>query len=90
MADGRAHIENEVKLLPQLVNRSTVLLARWRQAGIYTIALSPIARQVIAFEPVPHNLGTLRQAICLAGLNNSTSAPGAVGRDGHRRFRVPD
>ena len=70
MAHGKAHIENEVRLLPQLVSRSSICWDIGANVGMYTVALSPLARRVIAFEPVPHNLGTLRQAIRLAGVKN--------------------
>jgi FkbM family methyltransferase len=70
VAQGKAHIENDVRILPQLVNRSNVCWDIGANVGMYTVALSPLARRVIAFEPVPHNLGTLRQAIRLAGSSN--------------------
>jgi len=90
VVNGRAHIENEVKLLPQLVNRSSVCWDIGANVGMYTLALSPIARQVIAFEPVPHNLGTLRQAIRLAGLHNvDVHALALSDMTGIARFSVP-
>jgi FkbM family methyltransferase len=90
VAGGRAHIENEIKLLPQVVSDSSVCWDIGANVGMYTVALSPLARRVIAFEPVPHNLGTLRQAIRLAGLKNvDIHALALSDATGTARFSVP-
>ena len=90
VAGGRAHIENEVKLLPQFVGSSSVCWDIGANVGMYTVALAPLARRVIAFEPVPHSLGTLRQAIRLAGLKNvDVHALAMSDTTGTARFSVP-
>jgi FkbM family methyltransferase len=90
VAGGKAHIENEVTLLPQFVGSSSVCWDIGANVGMYTVALSPLARRVIAFEPVPHSLGTLRQVIRLAGLKNvDVHALALSDATGTARFSVP-
>jgi len=59
-------------------------------AGMYTIAMAKLAREVIAFEPVPHNMRTLRQAVRLSALSNVRLETIAVSdSSGRARFSVP-
>jgi FkbM family methyltransferase len=52
--------------------------------------MAKLAREVVAFEPVPHNFSTLRQAVGLARLSNVRLETIAVSdAAGHARFSVP-
>src|SRR5262245_29811177 len=69
---GRAYIENDVPLLPRYVKPTDVCWDIGANTGTYTLHLSRLARQVFAFEPVPHNLDILRDVKRRAGLENVT------------------
>ena len=90
IAKGGGHLENEIFILPQLVQSTDVCWDIGANAGMYTVALSKLARKVIAFEPVPHNFSTLQQATTLAGLPNVELHRLAISdRPGRARFSVP-
>jgi FkbM family methyltransferase len=90
IARGGSHLEAEVFILPQLVQRTDVCWDIGANAGMYTVALSKLARKVIAFEPVPHNFSTLQQATKLAGLPNVELHRMAISdQRGRARFSVP-
>jgi FkbM family methyltransferase len=90
VAAGGGHLEGEVFVLPTLVKPGDVCWDIGANAGMYTVALSKLARQVIAFEPVPHNFDTLRQATRLARLTNVELHAMAISDSrGRARFSVP-
>ncbi|HXD73949.1 MAG TPA: FkbM family methyltransferase [Vicinamibacterales bacterium] len=90
IAAGGGHLESEIHLLPALIKSSDVCWDIGANAGMYAVAMAKLAREVIAFEPVPHNFSTLRQAVHLAGLSNVRLETIALSDSaGHARFSVP-
>ena len=70
IAAGTAHFEDDVPLLKRYVKPTDVCWDIGANTGTYTLHLSRLARQVFAFEPVPHNLDILRDVRKRAGLEN--------------------
>ena len=90
IAAGGGHLESEIHVLPALIKPGSVCWDIGANAGIYTIAMAKLASEVIALEPVPHNVSTLRQAVALARLSNVRLETIAVSDSaGHARFSVP-
>jgi len=90
MVQGRAHIEREVELLPQIVSRDAVCWDIGANVGMYTLALAKLAARVIAFEPIPHSLETLQEVIRLAGVANVETHRLAISDTaGTARMHVP-
>jgi len=90
IAKGGGHLEADIFLLPQLVKPTDVCWDIGANAGMYTVALSKLARAVVAFEPVPHNFATLREVKRLAKLPNVELHQLAISdAKGHARFSVP-
>lgn len=90
IAQGKGHQEGEMRLLPALVKSTDVCWDIGANAGMYTVALSRLAAKVVAFEPVPHSLNTLRQVKRLARLDNVEIRALALSNvAGRARFSVP-
>lgn len=90
VASGKGHREGEIELLPRLVKPNFICWDIGANTGTYTIALSRLAKAVIAFEPVPHSFATVRQVTELAHLTNVELHRTAMSdARGHSRFSVP-
>ena len=87
---GRAHLETDVAVLDTFVSPSDVCWDIGANSGTYTLALAKLAREVLAFEPVPHNERILRRVKDLARLSNVQIETCAVSdRGGPARMSVP-
>jgi FkbM family methyltransferase len=90
VARGTGYREGEIHLLPALVKRTDVCWDIGANIGTYTVALSQVAARILAFEPVPHNLATLRQVKRLAHLDNVEIRALAISNAaGRARLSVP-
>jgi FkbM family methyltransferase len=70
VARGRGYQEHDVGLLPRLLRPSDTCWDIGANSGMYTVPMSRLAAQVIAFEPVPHNFEILEAVTRLGHLSN--------------------
>jgi len=89
IAAGTAHFEDDVPLLKRYVKPTDVCWDIGANTGTYTLHLSRLARQVFAFEPVPHNLDILRDVRKRAGLENVIISSLALSDRAERRAATP-
>ena len=84
------HFENDIPLLQSFVKPTDVCWDIGANAGTYTLHLSRLAAQVIAFEHVPHNLEILRDLTKRAQLTNVVVRPLALSDEvGRAKMAVP-
>lgn len=87
---GRGHREGDIQLLPRFVRSTDVCWDIGASTGTYTLPLSRLAAQVVAFEPVRHSFEILEQVKRRAGLRNVTTKQLAIGDvDGTGRMTIP-
>ncbi len=87
---GRAHLETDVAVLDRFIRAGDVCWDIGANSGTYTLALAKLAREVIAFEPVPHNERIARRVKDLAGLDNVHIQTCALSdREGPARMSIP-
>lgn len=90
VASDTAFKEGEVELLRQYVAPTDVCWDIGANSGMYTVPLSRLASQVIAFEPVPHSRQILERVKRRAGLDNVTIQDMALAdREGRACMTVP-
>jgi FkbM family methyltransferase len=70
LAAGKGHFENDVPLLKTYVKQTDTCWDIGANIGTYTLHLSRLAAKVFAFEPVTHNVETLRDVKRRARLDN--------------------
>jgi FkbM family methyltransferase len=90
LAAGKGYFENDVPLLHTFVKPTDVCWDIGANIGTYTLHLSRAASKVFAFEPVPHNVETLRDVKRRARLDNVVISQIAISdRVGRSRMAIP-
>jgi FkbM family methyltransferase len=90
VASDAAFKEGEVQLLHQFVRPTDICWDIGANSGMYTLPLSRLAAQVIAFEPVRHSRQILERVKHRARLENVTIHDLALAdREGAARMTVP-
>jgi FkbM family methyltransferase len=90
VAAGKGYFENDVALLRTYVNQTDVCWDIGANVGTYTLHLSRLASRVFAFEPVPHNVDTLRDVKRRARLENVVISQLALSDHvGRARMAIP-
>jgi FkbM family methyltransferase len=90
VAAERGHREDDIDLLPRFVRPSDVCWDIGANSGTYTIPLSRLSANVLAFEPVPHSYDILERVTKRARLSNvSLSRLALSDAAGTARMQVP-